>query len=194
MTRRLKPEEIELWKKVAGSAERLSLAKPPPPADRKRPVKPEPKPKPAKPLPQFRIGQTGRGDGPGHAFMSSVADQLHNAPVHMDRKTHTRMTRGKLKPEARLDLHGMTMDRAHPELTGFILRSAREGRRLVLVITGKGKDRDEGGPIPVRQGVLRHQVPHWLTVPPLAQLVLQVTPAHNRHGGGGAYYVYLRRL
>jgi DNA-nicking Smr family endonuclease len=41
--------------------------------------------------------------------------------------------------------------------------------------------------------VLRHQVTQWLTTPPLAQLVLQISEAHLRHGGGGAYYVYLRR-
>ena len=63
----------------------------------------------------------------------------------------------------------------------------------MLVVTGKGKDRDDGGPIPVRLGVLRHNVPQWLSTPPLAQIVLQVTEAHLKHGGGGAYYVYLRR-
>jgi DNA-nicking Smr family endonuclease len=36
-------------------------------------------------------------------------------------------------------------------------------------------------------------VPHWLEVPPLAQVVLQVVPAHISHGGEGAYYVYLKR-
>jgi DNA-nicking Smr family endonuclease len=87
----------------------------------------------------------------------------------------------------------MTQDRAHSALTGFVLRAHREDKRLVLVITGKGRDSDEGDIMPVRRGVLRHQVPHWLSVPPLSGIVLQVTPAHLRHGGGGAYYVYLRR-
>jgi DNA-nicking Smr family endonuclease len=87
----------------------------------------------------------------------------------------------------------MTLDRAHPALTQFILGSHAKGRRLVLVITGKGKMRDEGGPIPVRHGVLRHQVPQWLSMPPLSSAVLQVSQAHISHGGGGAYYVYLRR-
>jgi DNA-nicking Smr family endonuclease len=32
-----------------------------------------------------------------------------------------------------------------------------------------------------------------LAMPPLSTAVLQVTQAHLRHGGGGAYYVYLRR-
>ena len=63
----------------------------------------------------------------------------------------------------------------------------------MLVVTGKGKDRDEPGPIPTPRGVLRHRVPQWLALPPLSQAVLQVTPAHISHGGEGAYYVYLRR-
>jgi DNA-nicking Smr family endonuclease len=36
-------------------------------------------------------------------------------------------------------------------------------------------------------------VPGWLHLPPLGPAVLQVTEAHQRHGGSGAYYVYLRR-
>ena len=103
------------------------------------------------------------------------------------------MKRGKLKPEGKLDLHGMRVDSAHPALVSFILSAHSAGKRLVLVITGKGKDRDEPGPMPVPRGVLRHQVPQWLSLPPLSQVVLQVTPAHVSHGGGGAYYVYLRR-
>ena len=47
--------------------------------------------------------------------------------------------------------------------------------------------------MPVRRGILRHQVPQWLQMPPLAPLVLQVTQAHGKHGGSGAYYIYLRR-
>jgi len=103
------------------------------------------------------------------------------------------MSKGRLQPEARLDLHGLTLDRALSALTRFILSQHASGRRLVLVITGKGKDRDDGGPIPVRFGVLRHQVPQWLALPPLAGVILQVSQSHQKHGGSGAYYVYLKR-
>ena len=192
MSRRLRPDELELWNRVAETAERMNRPRP------KADMKPGPKPKVPTPqpnaIPTFRIGDRASSNVKGNDLMSSVADQLHRAPLRMDRKTNTRMKRGKLGPEARIDLHGMTVDRAHPALTGFILRAAHEGLRLVLVITGKGKDRDDDGPIPVRRGVLRHQVPHWLSVPPLSQLILQVTTAHASHGGGGAYYVYLKRL
>ena len=123
----------------------------------------------------------------------TIADQIRGRAVQMDRKAFDQMKRGKLRPEGKIDLHGMTLDRAHPALTRFILGAQAQGKRLVLVVTGKGKQRDDGGPIPVRFGVLRHQVPQWLSLPPISSVVLQVTQAHLRHGGSGAYYVYLRR-
>jgi DNA-nicking Smr family endonuclease len=36
-------------------------------------------------------------------------------------------------------------------------------------------------------------VPQWLSMAPLGGLVMQITESHIRHGGQGAYYVYLRR-
>ncbi len=104
------------------------------------------------------------------------------------------MRRGKLVPEAKIDLHGMTQAEALPELIGFVMQAAQRNLRLVLVITGKGRGRDDDGPIPERVGVLRQNVPDWLRRPPLGSIVQGVVPAHQRHGGGGALYVYLRRL
>lgn len=190
--RRLKPEEVELWRQIAATTERLHPEK----QRSEDPVlRPKPTPhKAAKPrLPEFVIGQAARSATAALDLKPALADRLRNTPINMDSKAFARMKRGKLVPEGRIDLHGMTMDRAHPALTSFILRAQANGSRLVLVITGKGRDRDEGGPIPVPRGVLKHQVPMWLSSPPLAQAVLQITEAHISHGGAGAYYVYLRR-
>lgn len=193
--RKLSKDELELWRKVADQAERLhpkrtETALPAPLS--------KPKPKPAVPrettgFDPFSIGQTARPGKPRHDLKPSVREQLSTAPVQMDHKAFTRMKRGKLKPEARLDLHGMRLDRAHGALVQFILSSQSAGRRLVLVITGKGKRSDDSGPIPTPRGVLKHQVPQWLAMAPLAQAVMQVSQAHASHGGEGAYYVYLRR-
>lgn len=190
--RRLRPDEVELWRQIAATTERLH---PEMPRAEDPVVRPKPKPhKTAKPrLPDFTIGQSTRVAPSSLDLKPALADQLRNVPISMDSKAFTRMKRGKLVPEGRIDLHGMTMDRAHPALRAFILRAQASGKRLVLVITGKGRDRDEGGPIPVPRGILKHQVPQWLSAPPLAQAVLQITEAHISHGGAGAYYVYLRR-
>lgn len=144
-------------------------------------------------LPAFRVGEKSKPKTGGHDLAPNINEQLNDAPVRMDRKAFGRMKKGKLVPEARIDLHGMTQAQAHPILNRFIQESYARGFRLVLVITGKGKDRDEPGPMPVPRGVLKHQVPHWLASGPLRLMVLQVTEAHLRHGGSGAYYVYLRR-
>ena len=123
----------------------------------------------------------------------SLSERLDASPLRMDRKQWLRMKRGKTQPEARIDLHGMTLAQAHPALTRFLRDAHDRGLRTVLVITGKGRTGRDDGPIPERRGVLRYQVPHWLSSGPLRQIVLQVTEAHLRHGGAGAYYVRLRR-
>ncbi|MQY41847.1 DNA mismatch repair protein MutS [Epibacterium sp. SM1969] len=193
MTRRkLTDEEIDLWKKVAKQTERMHPEVAPSPHPKSLP-----KPKPQKPVTfrgeTFEVGSKAQAPAPKHNLKPSIASALSDRGVQMDEKAFRRMKRGKLKPEGKLDLHGMRIDTAHPALTRFILSAQASGKRLVLVITGKGKHRDEPGPMPIPRGVLRHKVPQWLSLPPLAQAVLQVTPAHLSHGGEGAYYVYLRR-
>lgn len=189
--RHVSAEERALWDVVAKRA--APLDKPAAKLIRSAPKKPEvAMPTPPRALRSFKVGQSV-DHKKDHDLLPSLGQQISAAPVQMDQKAFGRLKRGKLKPEARIDLHGMTLAQAHPALNGFIMRSASAGHRLVLVITGKGKDRDDGSPIPTRHGVLRHQVPQWLGMAPLSSLVLQVSQSHIRHGGQGAYYVYLRR-
>ena len=189
--RHLSPEEQDLWERVADRAKPLGPARRIIPV--KNPiVKTQPKLAEVVRVQRFQVGELADFRSP-HDVLPSIGQRLAKAPVQMDAKAFAKLKRGKLRPEARLDLHGMTMSEAHPELIAFILGSQAKGRRLVLVITGKGKLRDEGGPMPARQGILRHQVPQWMAIAPLAQSIMQVTPAHGAHGGHGAYYVYLRR-
>lgn len=193
--RGLRPEEQALWDRVADSARAMHARRRAPGLTGAPPAAPA-KPKPAaaaEPLAPFRIGEAAKPSGPAHVLTPGLAECLAVQPVRMDRKAFDRLKRGKLSPEAKLDLHGMTLADAHPALIRFLLSAQAAGKRLVLVVTGKGRDRDEGGPIPAPRGALRHQVPLWLGQPPLAAHVLQVAEAHRRHGGGGAFYVYLRR-
>lgn len=192
--RSLSPEEKELWRAVTRTARPMHslvpLTEPSETATRPEPVplvhaKPRPSP--------FMLGEKHRGSPERLDLSPTLPERLDQAPLRMDAGTHAKMTRGKLAPEARIDLHGMTLAEAHPELIRFILNAHAGGLRLVLVITGKGKRREDHGPIPQRTGALRHQVPNWLHLPPLGPVVLQISEAHLKHGGSGAYYVYLRR-
>jgi len=189
--RGLSPEERNLWQKIASTARAMRPARPVRPDDGDDHT-PPPKPQPTL-LEAFRIGDAARPMPRPHDLAPAPHDGLKGQPVRMDRRAYDKMLRGRLAPEARLDLHGMTLSEAHPELIRFVLNAHADGLRLVLVITGKGKRGEDHGPIPQRMGALRHQVPHWLALPPLGSAVLQVAPASLRHGGTGAYYVYLRR-
>lgn len=109
------------------------------------------------------------------------------API--GRRERAKLSRGKQEIDARLDLHGMTQMRAHRVLYGFLQRAHHDGLTFVLVITGKGK---VGGPESER-GVLRRQVPEWLSLPEFRSLVVGFEEAHIGHGGEGALYVRVRR-
>ena len=169
--RQLSEADLDLWRRVTDTAVPLHPDRGAPPS---RPIAEE-TPLRASPAERRGGGEQGlppprRAPPPGPA---------------LDARRMERLRRGAMRPEARIDLHGMTLDQAKPALIGFVMRVDGEGKRIVLVITGKGGAQG--------RGALRRQVPHWLTMTPLSPLVLEAVPAHRRHGGDGALYVYLRR-
>jgi DNA-nicking Smr family endonuclease len=107
----------------------------------------------------------------------------------LGRRERSQLSRGRKDIDARLDLHGMTQRRAHHTLFSFLQRAHSGGLTFVLVITGKGR---AVGPESER-GVLRRQVPQWLSLPEFRSLVVGFEEAHIGHGGEGALYVRIRR-
>jgi DNA-nicking Smr family endonuclease len=98
------------------------------------------------------------------------------------------LKRGKHRIEARLDLHGMTQIEAHRALLWFIRMARADGKRCVLVITGRGSPTGPNG-----GGVLKAAVPRWFEEPEFRPHLLAISPAQPRDGGAGALYVMLRR-
>jgi DNA-nicking Smr family endonuclease len=119
----------------------------------------------------------------------------------LDRRTSQKLTRGLIAYEAKLDLHGTTVEQARGRLQRFLLDARARGNRLVLVVTGKGASPyarhtlhgDSHYHVPERQGRLRRLVSDWFHEPEFREHVSGFQPAHPRHGGGGAFYVRLRR-
>jgi DNA-nicking Smr family endonuclease len=107
----------------------------------------------------------------------------------LGRRERSQLSRGRKEIDARLDLHGMTQTRAHRVLFTFLQRAHSDGLTFVLVITGKGK----AGGAETERGVLRRQVPQWLSLPEFRSLVVGFEEAHIGHGGEGALYVRVRR-
>jgi DNA-nicking Smr family endonuclease len=190
---RLSSEERELWEHAARSIEpikgkkgrvhaaledaeeatrRSAKHEPPKPAPKHKPVAPPP-PAPRVPPPA-------------------------PAPLSLERRKARKLSTGRIEIEGRIDLHGMRQSEAHVALIRFLQRGYVDGRRWVLVITGKGaptrtahdeKLEREGA----ERGVLRRNVPRWLAEPELAPIVIGFTPAAIKHGGEGALYVHLRK-
>ncbi|MGX9424417.1 MULTISPECIES: Smr/MutS family protein [Bradyrhizobium] len=176
--RALSEEERALWESVAKQVKPLRKRQPAvkthagPEAETKAAAKTA---APAKPIP----------------VKSAAAPRPQTPPplAPIGRRERAQLSRGKKEIDARLDLHGMTQTRAHRVLLTFLQRAHSDGLTFVLVITGKGK----AGGGDSERGVLRRQVPQWLSLPEFRALVVGFEEAHIGHGGEGALYVRVRR-
>lgn len=179
--RNLSEEERALWESVAKQTKPLRRRVR---AARAQAVSPDPaKPaaaKPASPMKLLAPVKIPRAAIPAAPAVPPLAP--------LGRRERSQLSRGRKEIDARLDLHGMTQTRAHRVLFGFLQRAHSEGLTFVLVITGKGKIGAES-----ERGVLRRQVPQWLSLPEFRSLVVGFEEAHIGHGGEGALYVRVRR-
>ncbi|MBR4126998.1 MAG: Smr/MutS family protein [Alphaproteobacteria bacterium] len=119
-------------------------------------------------------------------FNYAVCDPLIQGDLHaMDKKTGQRFKAGAMQIDARLDLHGYTLDKAFDVLKNFIHDQSRRNARCLLVITGKGGL--------LGRGVLKAEMPVWMNSAEIRSLVLSYTTAQPKDGGDGAFYILLKR-
>jgi DNA-nicking Smr family endonuclease len=175
-TRRPTAEERALWEAVAKTVKPLRPR-------RQANTTDVPPPTPAKAMPAA-VGSVPRPTAPARPV---EPPQL--APL--DRRMRTRIGRGSIAIDARVDLHGLTQAAAHQRLRTFLADSQAAGAKLVLVITGKGRTGDTHS-IGTERGVLRRLVPIWLGSTELRRYVVGYDTAGRGHGGEGALYVRLR--
>lgn len=109
---------------------------------------------------------------------------LHKTPTDLQTRSDKKVRKGKVGIDKKIDLHDLTRDEAFPVLIRKLTRAHNGGARCVLVVTGKGLQ---------GQGVLKMSLPGWLADPRLCQIIGSFAPAHIRHGGSGAFYVFLKR-
>ncbi len=160
--RKLDNEERQVWKKVA------------------RTVSPRRKEKgkgSAKPLPS-------RED---FANMLRLPPETKEAPRNisgsLDENRDKKTRRGLVNIDAKIDLHDLTQDKAKAALQKAVMRASNRNHKCLLVVTGKG----------VRlNGVLRRNFTGWLNDPVIRPLIANYAQAHIKHGGTGAWYVFLK--
>lgn len=175
--RALTEEDRELWELVAKQVKPLRK-------HRATKVHTAPRAEPSSAAPVAKPALSPRPLAQAPALRPSKPAIPPLAPL--GKRERTKLSRGRSEIEARLDLHGMTQMRAHRALTGFLHRAHRDGLTFVLVITGKGRSGGESG-------VLRRQVPEWLSLPEFRAFVVGFEEASIGHGGEGALYVRIRR-
>jgi DNA-nicking Smr family endonuclease len=177
--RALSEEERALWETVAKQVKPL----------RKKPRALKTSTAPVEEVPA-RAKAAGSPKHPSAARPAKILKLDKPPPLApLGRRERSQLSRGRKEIDARLDLHGMTQTRAHHALLSFLQRASSHGLTFVLVITGKGRSI---GPESER-GVLRRQVPEWLSLPEFRTLVVGFEEAHIGHGGEGALYVRVRR-
>ncbi|MDE1148787.1 MAG: Smr/MutS family protein [Azospirillaceae bacterium] len=179
-------EEIRLWREVMRDAAPIRKSGQPLP-----PAPPAPTPQAVVAAPAPAVASAPVRPAPPVAPLTHPP-LVFGARAGLDRRTDDRLRRGQLAIDGRLDLHGMTQAEAHGALNSFVARAHREGRRTLLIITGKGSGGTPLGP-DREKGVLRGAVPRWLGEAPLRPLVLAIRQAQPQHGGGGALYILLKR-
>jgi DNA-nicking Smr family endonuclease len=165
--RRPSREEQALWQKMTGDVKPLARREAAEPAEPGAAPRPRPRKKSA----------------PSQPSKPAAAPPAAPPPTKARELTHG----GVMPSAARLDRHGMTQAEAHGRLTAFVEGHQAAGRRCVLVVTGKGTWREEGG-------VLRDAVPRWLNGSELRPRILSFSHAQPKDGGEGALYILLKRI
>jgi len=117
------------------------------------------------------------------ALNKNLSISLHEGKT-LERKREKSIRLGNIEIDAKLDLHGLTQRQAFEELAEFVHKKTKVGKRHLLVITGKGREGD---------GILRRNLSKWLHQLPEANAILALREAAPCHGGGGAFYVILRK-
>jgi len=140
-----------------------------------------------KPLPEPQMNKKSIGSKVASDF------KLSKSSTQLDRRNHARLVKGKFNIDASIDLHGMTLAQAQTQFLAFVQYHYQIGSRLLLVVTGKGRHIMHDEFDRPRSGVLKQALPDWVENHAVNRFILKTTPAQQRHGGAGAFYVYLRR-
>jgi len=120
-------------------------------------------------------------DFSGELSASSADEVLAYRGNGVQQRLFKKLKNGQIDIEARLDMHGLTVEIARTVLSEFIAESIAQQYRCVIIVHGKGSC---GG-----QPVLKTMLNHWLKQVPD---ILAFCSAQPQNGGTGALYALLK--
>ena len=95
-----------------------------------------------------------------------------------------------------LDLHGYTLDEANKKVENFIIECFDQKISKIIIVTGKGlhSQNDKDPYISKKFGILKNSVPDFIkSNPSLMTKIKSIADAEIADGGGGAFYVFLKK-
>ena len=95
-----------------------------------------------------------------------------------------------------IDLHGYSLDGANKAIENFINKAFLENVNKLIVVTGKGThSQNEKNPYVSKDlSILKYSVPEFiLNNKKLMNIIYEITDAKIEDGGGGAFYIFLKK-
>jgi len=116
-----------------------------------------------------------------------------------DKLTDKEFNIGKNKIEKRrtIDLHGFTLEQANKTIESFINKSFKDEVSKLIVVTGKGlHSKNESNPfVSNKLSILKYSIPEFIkSNDVLMKKIIEIKDADIKDGGGGAFYIYLKKL
>ena len=94
------------------------------------------------------------------------------------------------------DFHGFSLDEANATINKLIQESYKNGVRKLVIVTGKGIHSDnEKNPYSSKDlGILKYSIPEYIkNNSELMKLINEIKDANIEDGGGGAFYIFLKK-
>ncbi len=95
-----------------------------------------------------------------------------------------------------LDLHGYTLDEANIKIENFINKAYIEKVDKLIIVTGKGlhSKNDKDPYVSKNLSILKYSVPEFIkNNKNLMQRIKELKEADQKDGGGGAFYIFLKK-
>ncbi|MDA9680941.1 Smr/MutS family protein [Candidatus Pelagibacter sp.] len=118
----------------------------------------------------------------------SKNEKLPNKDIKLDKKISLKIRS--------IDLHGYTLEQANKSIENFIIKSYQEKINKLIVVTGKGiHSQNEKDPYVSKDlSILKYSVPEFISNNKnLMKIIYEMEDAKIEDGGGGAFYIFLKK-
>ena len=95
----------------------------------------------------------------------------------------------------KLDLHGLSLNKANEKIEEFIIDSFEKNFKKLLIVTGRGtRSKSYDDPyVSEKLGLLKYSIPEFINNEKnLSEKISSVAAAELKDGGEGAIYVFLK--